>query len=944
MLAPQLADAEPQRHDLGRRRRELGLPLEHRQQVVPALGLQIQAIERLRGVEVVRIEIDDRRVGLDGARLVVELAVVDLPEHEEHLLLLVRVRRELGLLGVDVLEIGPAAEADVEPLEVVERHRIGVVDDQHLAIDVDRLLDVLEHLFVELRRLVVEGLLLVGRADDVGLAQQQLHQVRVVAAAQIELLQRVGRVDVARRDVERRRVGHGRLLVVAEVDLAQARDLVIERVLELRVGDRRHQRAVERHQIGELLERAREPLDRALHLGVLRILAQRPSERLVGVLGIVEADLVAVGDLLVERDLLLGVDGVPRLDLVDGDQARPVAARLVDRLEQLRDVQLLFGVGQDPLERRQRLGVLGLDLQDLAVGLDGGARLAELLLAQVAEAAEERDGLVGVLGQLQLALEVVGQLAEVAAAQVQAIERAQRLDVVGVVLEDRLPGLDRLGRVVEHLLPDGRDAHADLLALRGLLDQRELLGERLDQIRPALGARVQPLERHQRRRVLGLDRLRAAEVLDGLLRLLQLLVVGDRDHQQQLALERRRQLLLAAERPLVQRHQRRPVVEDRRQVLQRLARRRRLGVLGERARVGVPRLLGVAQLGLERADAQQQRHALAGVLLVIEPDALDLDQARGVVGLLVDRLEHLDGDHLQLAVAEISLQRGLGAGVIRLERERLFVGRDGACAVAEVLFEQRAAPELELGDPRHIGREIDLLRQRRRQLFPAAEAEVDPIERDQRRQLLGVLREDRLVKDDGLLGLADLVFVQAGELEADLQLLGLRLRELELLVVDRQQVGEAPGRDVESFERADRLGVAGRDLAGSRDCARSPPRGCRARSRRRPPASTAAAGSPWRPCCAPVRAAARPRRPRPAGASRRTRRPTGATSSAPTRPSGSSLNACSAIASAPALSPASPSSRSASRCICAWRSAASVVWCSCTVSTSARRRTSLVFS
>jgi hypothetical protein len=123
VLAPQLGDAEPERDDLGRRRRELGLALEDGEQVVPALRLEVEPVERLGGVVVVRIEIHDRRVGLDGPLGIAELAVVDLAEHEEHLLLLGRDRRELGLLRVDVLEIAPAREADVEALELVELTR-----------------------------------------------------------------------------------------------------------------------------------------------------------------------------------------------------------------------------------------------------------------------------------------------------------------------------------------------------------------------------------------------------------------------------------------------------------------------------------------------------------------------------------------------------------------------------------------------------------------------------------------------------------------------------------------------------------------------------------------------------------------------------------------------------------------------------------------------------
>jgi hypothetical protein len=86
---------------------------------------------------------------------------------------------------------------------------------------------------------------------------------------------------------------------------------------------------------------------------------------------------------------------VPRLDLVHADQARPVAADLVDRLEQQRDVDLVLGAGQDALQRRDRLAMLGLDLEDLRVGVDRAAQLPEVLLAQRAQAPEQQHRLGG---------------------------------------------------------------------------------------------------------------------------------------------------------------------------------------------------------------------------------------------------------------------------------------------------------------------------------------------------------------------------------------------------------------------------------------------------------------------------------------------------------------------------------------------------------------------
>src|SRR4029077_13305364 len=75
-----------------------------------------------------------------------------------------------------------------------------------------------------------------------------------------------------------------------------------------------------------------------------------------------------------------------------------------------------------------------------------------------------------------------------------------------------------------------------------------------------------------------------------------------------------------------------------------------------------------------------------------------------------------------------------------------------------------------------------------------------------------ILLEDLVVELDGLLGLLGLVFVEVRELHADLERLALALGELELLVVDREQVGEATRRDVEALERVDGVRILGRRL------------------------------------------------------------------------------------------------------------------------------------
>ena len=324
VLAPQLADAEAQRHHLAPATAPARSAARARPAGRTSARSAIQAIERLGGVVVLGIEIDDRAVGLDGALGIAELAVVDLAEHEQHLLLLGGRRRQLRLLGVDVLEIAPAPEPDVEPLELIERRAIGVVDGEHVLENADRALEILQHLFVELRRPVVERLLLVGgarRSPPCAAAARPGSRSRRCAgrAARARWPPR----DRAAPTSSAAHVGGGRLRRRRRDRLShEARDLVIERVLPLGIGDAADQRPVARRPDLQLVERAGQPLDRAS--ASRRSADPRPARgrarrrRAPDRRGRPRSRSAICWQ---QRDLLLRIDGVARLDLVDADEA-----------------------------------------------------------------------------------------------------------------------------------------------------------------------------------------------------------------------------------------------------------------------------------------------------------------------------------------------------------------------------------------------------------------------------------------------------------------------------------------------------------------------------------------------------------------------------------------------------------------------------------------------
>src|SRR5690349_6195514 len=160
-------------------RRQLDLTLENLEEIHPAAGLLEQAIERLDGLEVLRVELEDGLIGLDGPLGIAELAVVDLAEDEVHLLLFLDGRGELRLLAVNVLEAVPTLEPDIEPLERLDGHAVILVEGEHLPEDRNGVVRALEYVLVNLRRLEQKLFLLGHALDDVGLAQDDLDQVGV---------------------------------------------------------------------------------------------------------------------------------------------------------------------------------------------------------------------------------------------------------------------------------------------------------------------------------------------------------------------------------------------------------------------------------------------------------------------------------------------------------------------------------------------------------------------------------------------------------------------------------------------------------------------------------------------------------------------------------------------------------------------------------------------
>ncbi len=213
-LLVEIRDAVLEADRLRRIRGHLALAREDREQLLPVLGLLVEDVEARERLEIVRIELEDLRVGVDRLRHVAELALVDRADLVVDALLLFGVGDEVRLLRVDGEQLGPVREAEVALDERVERAHVVAVDLEHLLVDRDGLFGSLEHVLFD-RRGLEEGFLLVVRLlEDLGLALEDQRELGVLARGAEQALERLGGREVHRVDLEHLAVARDRRLLI----------------------------------------------------------------------------------------------------------------------------------------------------------------------------------------------------------------------------------------------------------------------------------------------------------------------------------------------------------------------------------------------------------------------------------------------------------------------------------------------------------------------------------------------------------------------------------------------------------------------------------------------------------------------------------------------------------------------------------------------------------
>ena len=252
---PELADAVLEADGLGRGLAgELHLALQDLQQVVPALALLVEPVQGADAAEVLGVQVEDVGVGLDGRVQVHQLLLVDLAHLVVDLLFLLQRHGQLHLADVEVLEVLPTFQVEVEVLQRVHGPALAVIDVQDHLVHADGLFRALQQLVVDLGRAEQQLLALFDVQHDLCALHDHVHQVLVRFAAHVDQLQGRDRVDVLGVDGQDLLVGLGRPLEVLHVVLVDVGHLHVQGGRQHLVHHVHHQLVVQRHQVFPALQ------------------------------------------------------------------------------------------------------------------------------------------------------------------------------------------------------------------------------------------------------------------------------------------------------------------------------------------------------------------------------------------------------------------------------------------------------------------------------------------------------------------------------------------------------------------------------------------------------------------------------------------------------------------------------------------------------------------
>ena len=323
---------------------------------------------------------------------------------------LVHFRQLLELTGLTVERLQDLRDLELldarleQPLERRQRRAVVGGDGEHVTVREDGAVQILQVGLEDLTEPVAELDHVVRGLRDLGLTRQDLGEICPPRRLEQEAIERAQGYLVLRLDRHDSAVASDRGVDVVELDLVDLRDAQAEideagravaQPVELLIVELRH--------VVPARERGREALEvreSVLLTGIDRHGA-RVSREGRGV--VVERILVQSRDPVQKLALLVGIGRVLDLHLVHMNEVPPVARPLVDWLQDRRGCKGVFARRRQPFEGRARRRVVGLQLQQVAVQLDGARHVVQPLLVQIRDPVLEADSLGGVARHLALA-------------------------------------------------------------------------------------------------------------------------------------------------------------------------------------------------------------------------------------------------------------------------------------------------------------------------------------------------------------------------------------------------------------------------------------------------------------------------------------------------------------------------------------------------------------
>ena len=503
---------------------------------------------------------------------------------------------------------------------------------------------------------------------------------------------------------------------------------------------------------------------------VLEVWADQQDRLLRDVLFVAELDEVGDGPLLPGQqlqDLLVTLDGAQQVLERAGVEPRGVEhqaglalGRGRDRRPILDDVGRLgvAALGEQRSGQRRHRVVVGRGLaeqrpQDLDLGLAVLGRLA----VDAGQLHSQRAALLTVVAGVDPAIEHLDQFGGRSARGVGPAQALERLDVVGLDLEQPAPGLLGLRQVREHVLVQGREPTQEVDPMPVVALDLDPTGQDLAQLFMIAEPNQGPVHQLERVLLVVAQGQGPAQDLDGDLGRVLAADPSRPDQHLEPAVD-----VVGQVRTFGPSDER---VGQGPRHLERAGEPANLGVEGHQG-VGRSRLEQGPREGPERVlgpvgDALEVASQLAvelvagrGILGDRQPPLGDRDQPRGVAGRLVDRLE--DVEHA-LALRDPSvgdpLERGDGVGLVEDLVEQGLERVEGPLTVVE-------RPVLELGDHQVDRRAVvrvddpgQAIAQQLEQLGPALGHLVDLLELGPGAVVVGLGVEDpaeRLGPDRGL--------------------------------------------------------------------------------------------------------------------------------------------------------------------------------------------------